>query len=185
MRCKPWARRETYLPSTRNCRGKYPSDGRSSQKNPNQGRKSQFPKLARYKPASNNTRQVSSFLSLLPLPPPAQSLFTTPPRLQKCQEPWSSRFMGGGGRGEAERRPVSPLPTSRQLNCSGCSCGCMLSGEMFILKQGWHVYYYTKLRILSTELKPQCSLPSLTSVSRTDHSVSLSASAQPRNTEFR
>ena len=172
------------MPSTRNCRGKYPSDGRSSQKNPNQGRKSQFPKLARYKPASNNTRQVRSFLSLLPLPPPALSLFTTPPRLRKCQEPWSSRSMGGGGRGEAERRPVSPLPTSRQLNCSSCSCGCILSGETFILKHGWHVYYYTKLRILSTELKPQYSLPSLTSASRTDHSVRLSASAQPRNTEF-
>lgn len=41
-RYKPWARIEVYLPSLRNCRGKDASDGKSSQKNPAQGRRVSF-----------------------------------------------------------------------------------------------------------------------------------------------
>lgn len=68
-RYKPWARKEMYLLWSRNCRGKYPSDGSTFLNNPTQGRKSQYQKLSGHKPASNSRGEwalSSHFLPWLP-----------------------------------------------------------------------------------------------------------------------
>ena len=173
-------------------------EGRSSQNNMTHGIKSRFKKLARYKPASDNTSQGSTSCHFLPCLP--QFFLDLPWKSQKL---WSSRSMGGGGTGEAERESVNPLPYSRQLNWSSSGYGYIFFREMLIFKARFACLLLYQAGILSTEMKPQMwplpvclvnsplffktahfSLLILTSASRTDHSASFFAPAQPRNMEF-